>query len=188
MDILHPNGILLPRRISLPLDLPDIIELVWRLKSVLNFDRSRPSRYPYVPDQASITVTSKLLERKEMGTIHVFLVQSLVLQWFLTSTSTTSYCWISLLWLPRLTAKDRNCVQYNSNSESYSTKQIRQKVSNLSPTVPFQNGEHCTSIMTKIQCNKPLIRANLILSDPDGETFFRFECGNESVISVVRAF
>ena len=37
-------------------------------------------------------------------------------------------------------AKDRNCVQYNSNLESNSTKQIRQKVSNLSPTVPFQNG------------------------------------------------
>ena len=44
MDILHPNGVLLSRRISLPLDLPDI-ELVWRLKSVLDFDRSRPSRY-----------------------------------------------------------------------------------------------------------------------------------------------
>ena len=37
-------------------------------------------------------------------------------------------------------AKDRNCVQYNSKSESNSTKQIWQKVSNLSPTVPFQNG------------------------------------------------
>ena len=35
-----PNGILLPRMISFPLDLPDI-ELVWRLKSFLDFDRSR---------------------------------------------------------------------------------------------------------------------------------------------------
>ena len=37
-------------------------------------------------------------------------------------------------------AKDRNCVQYNSNSESNSTKQFRQNVSNLSFTVPFQHG------------------------------------------------
>ena len=51
--------------------------------------------------------------------------------------------------------------------------QIRQKVSNLSPTVPFDNRKHCASIVTKIQCKKPLIRANLILSDPElEETFF----------------
>ena len=31
--------------ISFPLDLPDIV-LVWRLKSVLDFDRSRPSCSP----------------------------------------------------------------------------------------------------------------------------------------------
>ena len=44
-----------------------------------------------------------------------------------------------------------------------------------------------------MQCNKPLIRANLILSDPeeeeeeeeDGETFFRFECGNERALSLL---
>ena len=31
------------------------------------------------------------------------------------------------------------------------------------------NGLHYASIVTKIQCKKPLIRANLILSDPELE-------------------
>ena len=43
LDIAPKRYTPIPRRISFPLDLPDI-ELVWRLKSVLDFDRSRTSR------------------------------------------------------------------------------------------------------------------------------------------------
>ena len=54
-SISFPAAVYPNRDISLgPLDLPNI-DLVWRLKSVLDFNHSRPSRYPsFFPDQASI--------------------------------------------------------------------------------------------------------------------------------------
>ena len=78
------------------------------------------------------------------------------------------------LLLPKLSLLKIEIVfSITQNRKVIVPKKIRQKVSNLSPTVPFHNRKHCASIVTKIQCNKPLIRANLILED--GETFFRFE-------------